>query len=153
RSLSLVSAVTNQPHHSLKVVIDNQTLDAPGQYDPVRQESYINLEKQNGAWVPVITAKAKSDLQRRRMKNGVTPGPIDDAFTQAFLCVRGTGQAWHAATQQYAEANLQRFRHEWSKYFRGELPIKDDVDVTLDEMTRKHLILFGDPASNLLIRQ
>ena len=153
RALSLVSATTNRPRHSLKVVIDNQTLDAPAQYDVLRQESSILLEKQNGAWVPIIMAKAKTDLQRRPMKNAVTPGPIDDAFTQAFLCVRGTGQAWYASTRRYADANLQRFRHEWSKYFRGELPIKDDVDVTLDDMTRKHLILFGDPASNLLIRQ
>src|SRR5262249_8695364 len=95
RLLSLVSAVTSQPRHSLKVVIDNQTLDAPAQYDAVRQELYTYMEKQNGTWVPVLMAKAKTDLQRRRTKNTVTPGPIDDAFTQAFLCVRGTGQAWH----------------------------------------------------------
>ena len=32
--------------------------------------------------------------------------------------------------QQYAEADLQRFQDEWSKYFRGDLPVKDDDEVT-----------------------
>ena len=36
-------------------------------------------------------------------------GPIDDAFTSAFLCVRGTGKPWHNATHRYAEDNLERY--------------------------------------------
>src|SRR5262249_2569906 len=48
-------------------------------------------------------------------------GPIDDAFTAPFLCVRGTGKAWNPAVQAYAEASLKRFGHEWRRYFRGEL--------------------------------
>jgi hypothetical protein len=42
-------------------------------------------------------------------------GPIDDAFTAPFLCVRGTGNSWHQATDEFAKANLERFRKEWSK--------------------------------------
>jgi hypothetical protein len=78
-------------------------------------------------------------------------GPIDDAFMTPFLCVRGTGRPWHDATADHAQANLDRFRNEWSKYLRGELPIKDDVEVTPQDITDKHLILFGDPSSNSLI--
>jgi len=36
-------------------------------------------------------------------------GPIDDAFTTPFLCVRGTGQAWNPKVQAWSEANLRRF--------------------------------------------
>ncbi len=50
-------------------------------------------------------------------------------------------------------ANLERFKHEWAKYFRGNLPIKDDIDVSNEDIAGKHLILFGDPASNSLISQ
>jgi hypothetical protein len=75
-------------------------------------------------------------------------GPIDDAFTAPFLCVRGTGKAWNPAVGAWSEANLKRFAYEWNRYFRGELPIKDDTAVTEADVRRYHLILFGDPGSN-----
>jgi hypothetical protein len=78
-------------------------------------------------------------------------GPIDDAFTGPFVCVRGTGTPWHAATGKYATAALDRFAKEWDKFLRGTLPVKDDTAVTADDIKTKHLILFGDPASNSLI--
>ncbi len=75
-------------------------------------------------------------------------GPIDDAFTAPFLCVRGTGAAWDPAVQAWSEASLKRFASEWRHYFRGELPVKDDTEVTAEDARRFHLILFGDPGSN-----
>lgn len=75
-------------------------------------------------------------------------GPIDDAFTTPFLCVRGTGRPWNAAIQAYADASLKRFADEWHQYFRGELPIKDDTAVSDEDVQNKNLILFGDPGSN-----
>ena len=80
-------------------------------------------------------------------------GPIDDAFTSPFLCVRGTGTPWHPQVQAWADANLRRFAYEWSRYFRGELPVKDDTAVTQEDCRRCNLILFGDPGSNLWIRK
>jgi pimeloyl-ACP methyl ester carboxylesterase len=78
-------------------------------------------------------------------------GPIDDAFTTPFLCVRGTGKPWSPAVQAWADANLRRFAYEWSRYFRGQLPVKDDTAVTDEDIRRCNLILFGDPHSNRLI--
>lgn len=80
-------------------------------------------------------------------------GPIDDAFAEPFLCVRGTGRPWNAAVQAYADASLERFQEEWRHYFRGELPLKDDVAVTDEDVRTRHLILFGDPGSNRWIAQ
>ena len=77
-------------------------------------------------------------------------GPIDDAFAAPFLCVRGTGKPWHPPVGAWADANLDRFAREWPRYFRGELPVKDDVAVTEDDVKRYNLILFGDPGSNRL---
>jgi hypothetical protein len=88
--------------------------------------------------------------------NGKRPGlqgPIDDAFASEFLCVRGTGQPWNAKVQAWADASLRRFADEWHRYFRGALPIKDDVDVTEADRRRANLVLFGDPGSNRLIRE
>jgi hypothetical protein len=78
-------------------------------------------------------------------------GPIDDAFTTPFLCVRGTGTAWNPAVRAWADAGLDRFAREWHHYFRGDLPVKDDTAVTGDDIKRCNLILFGDPGSNRLI--
>lgn len=78
-------------------------------------------------------------------------GPIDDAFTTPFLCVRGTGTAWNPAIQSYTDASLRRFSAEWQHYMRGDLPIKDDTAVTEDDVRTRNLILFGDPGSNLWI--
>ena len=78
-------------------------------------------------------------------------GPIDDAFTTPFLCVRGTGKAWNPAVRAWADASLKRFAHEWHRYFRGALPVKDDTQVTDEDVKKYNLILFGDPGSNALI--
>ena len=78
-------------------------------------------------------------------------GPIDDAFTSPFLCVRGTGQPWNEAVHDYSEASLRRFAEEWHHYFRGTLPIKPDTEVTEEDIRTRNLILFGDPGSNSLI--
>lgn len=75
-------------------------------------------------------------------------GPIDDAFTSPFLCVKGTGAAWNPAVQAYSDASLERFSEEWHHYMRGALPVKDDTAVTEEDLRTKNLILFGDPGSN-----
>ena len=80
-------------------------------------------------------------------------GPIDDAFTTPFLCVRGTGTAWNPGAQSWATANLKQFASDWGRYFRGDLPIKDDTAVTPEDVRRYNLILFGDPGDNLWIRR
>lgn len=75
-------------------------------------------------------------------------GPIDDAFSVPFLCVRGTGKPWNSDVNAWASASLRRFEYEWARYMRGDLPVKNDTDVTEADVRDKHLILFGDPGSN-----
>jgi hypothetical protein len=77
--------------------------------------------------------------------------PIDYAFAGRFLCVRGTGKPWNPAVGAWADASLKRFADEWARYFRGDLPVKDDKDVTDQDIQDHALILFGDPGSNSLI--
>ena len=80
-------------------------------------------------------------------------GPIDDAFTSPFLCVRGTGDAWNPAVAAWSDASLRRFACEWARYMRGDLPVKNDTEVTEADVRTKNLILFGDPGSNVWIRK
>jgi hypothetical protein len=112
-------------------------------------EDRVEFAQIEGQWSSI----AESDQKNRVGKRPGLQGPIDDAFTTPFLCVRGTGQPWNADVQKYADASLRRFADEWHHYFRGELPFKNDVDVTPDDVRTRNLILFGDPGSNRWITE
>jgi len=102
------------------------------------------VTRKDGKW----TCPGTLDVAELSGKQPGSQGPIDDAFTRPFLCVRGTGKAWNPKVQGWSEASLKRFAYEWSCYFRGDLTIKDDRDVTEADVHKFNLILFGDPGSN-----
>ena len=111
---------------------------------PPEGTTSVALERRDGKWV-LGTAL-----------NGKRPGlqgPIDDAFSSPFLCVRGTGTPWNDPVQKWADAALKKFADEWRVWFRGELPVKDDTQVTPEDLRSRHLVLFGDPGSNRWIAQ
>ncbi|HEY7330565.1 MAG TPA: prolyl oligopeptidase family serine peptidase [Gemmataceae bacterium] len=134
--------------------IDGQSVTAqPYEPTPNSPSLFVYFERREDRWKTVLPQKIQTEQFRNPRKVNNYQGPIDDAFMSPFLCVRGTGKAWHASTEEHAQANLERFRKEWSKYFRGELPVKDDVEVDALDKASRHLILFGDPSSNSLIAQ
>jgi dienelactone hydrolase len=136
------------------VTIDGQKLEmTPYLPAPEAPALHLYLEKHEGKWREVLPERLALERLRGLHKITDLQGPIDDAFMGRFLCVRGKGTAWHEGTQACADAALEQFRQEWSKFFRGDLPIKDDSDVTPQEIATSHLILFGDPSSNSLIEQ
>ncbi len=128
--------------------VRGKTAKVDGQQFDSNKGDYLVLEHRDGKWTQI---SFKSPVFEQVRKSLRLHGPIDDAFIHAFLCVRGTGKPWHAATGQYVHGDLDRFRNEWNKFLRGDLPIKQDKEVTADDIKGKHLILFGDPASNTLI--
>jgi len=115
----------------------------------INHDRALVLEKRGQRWVYA----GRRNTARLLGKQPGLQGPIDDAFTDKFLCVRGTGTPWNPAVQAWADANLRRFAYEWSRYFVGDLPIKDDTAVTPEDCRRCNLILFGDPGSNVWIRK
>lgn len=78
-------------------------------------------------------------------------GPIDDAFMQPFVCVRGTGTPWSKPQQAWADWTLRRFQREFDKWLRGKLPVVRDSDVDEKLIASKNLVLFGDPGSNAVL--
>jgi dienelactone hydrolase len=134
------------------ITIDGEKIEAAPYLAP-KGARLVYLQKRDGKWSTVLPERLVADKERHPYKAPDLTGPIDDAFAGSFLCVHGTGKAWHPATQKYADDNLRRFQAEWSKYLRGDLPIKDDTDVTPEDIATRHLVLFGDPASNSLIAQ
>lgn len=135
-----------------KVEIDGQELVVRPWQHPSGTH-YIYLDKRDGNWRSLLPQRLMTIRAQKPQKISGLQGPIDDAFSEPFLCVRGTEKSWHEATGTYADKNLERFRYEWAKFFRGDVPVKADVDVTSEDIAGKNLILFGDPASNSLIAQ
>ena len=131
---------------SSNLMVLGQEITVPdGQPDVART---VVVERKNGTW------NYQGEL-RQIMLSGKRPGlqgPIDDAFATPFLCVRGTGEPWNAAVGAWADASLNRFADEWRRHYRGYLPVKNDTDVTEEDVGRCNLILFGDPGSNRWIR-
>ncbi len=78
-------------------------------------------------------------------------GPIDDAFMQPFVCVLPTGTAWSPQQAAWAKWTFDRFEREFDRRLRGRIPVVNDTDVTDDLLKNKHLVLFGDPGSNVFL--
>jgi dienelactone hydrolase len=138
---------------AVTVTIDGQKLENVMPHLSRSADLNIYLEKRKDKWATVLPERLFVDRLRTVQKMAGLQGPIDDAFTGSFLCVRGTGNAWNEAVAEHAAASLARFKAEWSKYLRGDPPIKDDTKVTAEDIATRHLILFGDPGSNSLIAQ
>lgn len=124
------------------VTVGGTKVDLPAQSFGTPRPSVI--ERHNGKW----RCQGIVDLVTLTGKRPGLQGPLDDAFARPFLCVRGTRQAWNPTIGAWADANLKRFADEWRRHYRGDLPIKDDTEVTQEDVRRANLILFGDPGSN-----
>jgi hypothetical protein len=117
-------------------VIDGQRV-ASDSADP-------EFEKKDGKW-------KLAGYQAGLRKTHGLQGPIDDAFTGPFLCVRPTGDVWNPAAQEYSRKTLDRLTTDFAKWMRGDPRVKDDRDVSPSDIGSFNLILFGDPGSNGLI--
>lgn len=129
-----------------RLLVDGQEVSIPRSDDKSFIEDAL-IGRRDGKWTYLGRMPA---IELAGKRPGLQ-GPIDDAFTKPFLCVRGTAKAWNPNIAAWSQASLQRFKHEWNRYFRGDLPIKDDKDIVAADLRRCNLILFGDPASNSLI--
>lgn len=113
-------------------------------------EADLVLEKTPQGWAVAKPAAGEAGTPLLRKTHGLQ-GPIDDALADSFLCVRGTGQPYQRQTQRYAEAALAALEHDFAKWMRGDVRVKDDTHVTEADIARYNLILFGDPGSNKLL--
>ena len=87
-----------------------------------------------------------------RKKHGLT-GPIDDAFMDSFLFVAPTGKAWNELPGQWSTSELTRAKEHWRRHFRGLARVKNDSQITPDDIAKHNLVLWGDPGSNAVLAQ
>jgi hypothetical protein len=80
-------------------------------------------------------------------------GPIDDAFMDAFVFVRPTGKPLSERLGTWEREQADYAISEWVHFFRGEPRVKNDTDVTAEDIARNNIALFGDPSSNRVYRR
>jgi dienelactone hydrolase len=124
-------------------IIDNQEIRLP---QPLSDRSWhAQLHLADGKWEagarPAEGLRKRHDLQ----------GPIDDAFMDRFLFVRPSGNAAHEGAGKWALAELDRAIEHWRRHFRGVAPVKQDSEVSDDDIANSNLVLWGDPSSNRLL--
>ncbi|MBK5293392.1 MAG: hypothetical protein JJE04_17175, partial [Acidobacteriia bacterium] len=131
---NLTSLTLRETTHAAGINIDGQSLR-------VKAAAQIHLEKSGAVW----TAGRKP---ARLRKTHALQGPIDDAFLDPYLLVRPTGTPWNEAAHRQALRILARFDRVYARWYRAHPRIKDDKDVTREDLARYNIVLFGDPGSN-----
>jgi hypothetical protein len=113
---------------------------------------FVYFRREGDQWKQLDYDASRSfqeNTERGKRRN--LQGPVDDAFSGPFLCVRGTGKPWNPHVEHWANARLDRFADDWRRWMRGEVRIKTDTEVTPEDIETNHLVLFGDPGSNSLL--
>ena len=129
----------------VELTIDGQHLEAPR---PMSDRSWLcQLRREGDSW---RVGPASGDGLRKR--SGLQ-GPIDDAFLESFVFVRPTGTSDNAKLQAWADAEFQHAVAHWRQHFRGDARVKNDEDITDEDIAAHNLILFGDLNSNSVLKQ
>ena len=127
------------------IIIDGQRLTAPR---PQSDRSWTcGLIRAGDQWQ--LGQQPSQGLRKRHNLQG----PIDDALMDRFLFVKPTGQSDHPKFQTWSDSEMARAAEHWRRHFRGEARMKNDTDITPDDIAESNLILWGDPQSNAVLQR
>ncbi|MBY0231141.1 MAG: hypothetical protein K2W96_17790 [Gemmataceae bacterium] len=132
---------------SSSVVIDGVAFKIEGKDMLSDRSFHLRMRKGGSRW------REDNGFWLVAQKRPGQQGPIDDAFLSRFLIVRPTGKPMHEKTGKWAKAEMDRAIREWRRQFRGDALVKDDKDVTKEDIASSNLVLWGDPSSNSLIKR
>ncbi len=125
------------------IEINGHGIEAP---KPMSDRSWeVRLRKQGNEWL--IAESAAEGLRKR---HGLQ-GPIDDAFMDSFLMVRPSGKPQKDAVGEWVVNEMDHAITHWRQQFRGDARVKDDRDISDEDIANHNLVLWGDPASNSLL--
>jgi pimeloyl-ACP methyl ester carboxylesterase len=124
--------VTTKNVARLKLDVPAASFTIDGQM--VKAGANPTFEKSSGKWT-VASGKTAG----LRKIHGLQ-GPIEDAFRDGFLVVRGTGKPWNDAVHGYASRRFDTFRSEFAKWMRGDIRVKDDTGVSASDIANNHLV-------------
>lgn len=157
------------PAETPKLTVDSTEIAAPR---PRSDRSWhVELVKRGESWerraasaeagdvyaplepLPAGFGAAPPDDPAALRKRHDLQGPIDDAFMDRFVFVRPTGTSPHKPAAEWARAEADRAIRRWRAQFRGDAPVVDDSALTDEQVAGANLVLWGDPASNAVLRR
>jgi pimeloyl-ACP methyl ester carboxylesterase len=128
------------------VTLDGKTLTAPR---VLSDRSWTaKFRKGTQGW-EVLETPEENPLRKRPGLQG----PIDDAFMDSFLMVTPTGTPLNSQVGAWVKAEQAHAITHWRIQFRGEARVKQDTEVTPEDIAQHNLVLWGDPASNRILAQ
>lgn len=122
--------------HGSTVTLDGQALKVAAVKDGAV------FEKNGETW-----AVAKDEPADLRKSPGLQ-GPIDDVFMSRFLVVLPSKPCADAAVDTWVKNESAHQRTRWSALMRGEMLVKQDSEVTAEDIASCNLVLWGDAAAN-----
>jgi predicted esterase len=108
----------------------------------------ISYTKKGKSWHPVDTPSFPTLVKRHGLQ-----GPIDDAFMDSFIFVTPTGKESTPELSDWVDSELADAQLQWWRQFRGEPKVIKDIDLTEEDIQNNHLVLWGDPSSNAILRR
>ena len=137
---------------SSNAIIDGKRLPLSSAADQLLPDVYYKKTDEGWATLDYETSRSFEKNTKLHKRHNLQ-GPIDDAFMEKFICVKGTGKPWSQANHDWAMWTLKRFDGEFSKWLRGQIPIVADTNFDRELLKSSNLVLFGDPGSNKLIQE
>ncbi|HEX7861362.1 MAG TPA: hypothetical protein VF773_13600 [Verrucomicrobiae bacterium] len=111
--------------------------------------AYFIFVKTNGLW---SAGGSQAEMIATTRKGMGHQGPIDDAFSSPFVFVPPDGNGFHDETSSWIGREFKRAVYEWRAQFRGDVQVVNASEVK-DWTQNNHLVLWGDPQSNEVIRE
>ena len=133
------------PTRAPTLQVDGQTIQAPR---PLSDRSWsVQLVQSKDSWALGSLSQPKVLRKRHGLQ-----GPIDDAFMGRFLMVGPSGWPLNPQVGEWVASEMGHALTHWRQQFRGNARFKLDREVDASDIAESNLILWGDPASNSVIR-
>lgn len=101
--------------------------------------------------VPTLSELSFGEVETGLIKRAGLEGPVPDAFRDRYLLVYGSNNdhtGVYEASRELVSAMADP--DEWADI---HIPVKSDVEVSDEDLRTYNIILFGNPATNSLIRR
>lgn len=128
-------------------IVDGTTMECRAAADGLLPDVFYVRNGNEWTLLDYDESRSFADNPEMHKRRGLQ-GPIDDAFMNSFVCVRGEGTPWNATADQWSGRVFEQFRTEFAQWMRGDVRALKAADVTDETLVQNHLVLFGDPGSN-----
>ncbi len=87
------------------------------------------------------------------VKRPMLQGPIDDGFKSRFIVVLPDGKPDGTATDHWVRIEAEHFLVRWRSLMRGDAIVRKASEVTEQDITDCHLVVWGTPSTNSLLQR